>query len=214
MRRASYLLSSRGGRFLPPLLWMAVIALGSSSFLSGERTTVWLGSMLGHLGSVVSPAVLGVTHLGLRKLAHLIEFGILAVLWHRALGPSPHTSALVITLTAAYGGVDELRQALVPTRGPAVTDVMVDTLGGILGLAAWTEPGPLRARTLRGAACGTGFLTALALLGLAIDSALGRPVAAVGGAGLGLGAVTAGLARRAREARIRTARDRRNRTAP
>ena len=40
-------------------------------------------------------------------------------------------------------GVDELRQGLDPSRVPAVGDVVVDALGALLGLAAWTEPGRL-----------------------------------------------------------------------
>jgi hypothetical protein len=101
-------------------------------------------------------------------------------------------------LAAAYGGVDELRQGLDPSRVPAVTDVAVDALGAALGLAAWTEPGRLRTAALRLAAGGIALLAGLGVLGGTLDVALGRPAADGGVAALGLGLVAAGLARRAR----------------
>jgi VanZ family protein len=189
-------------RFLPPLLWMAVIALGSSSLFSGERTGSWLFTLLGHLSLAATPGMVSSTNIGLRKLGHLVEFGILAVLWYRALTPAPRATALALALTAGYGGFDELRQALVPSRDATLVDVAVDSLGGIVGLAAWTEAGPLRAATLRGAAWGTGLLCGLAGLGVAVDSALGRPVAVIGAAAIGLAVMTVGLTRLARDARV------------
>jgi hypothetical protein len=81
--------------------------------------------------------------------------------------------------------------------------VAVDALGAWLALAAWTGPGPLPTATLRVAAWGTGLLAGLAVLGIALDSMLGRPAADVGVAALGLTLVAAGLARLARHARSR-----------
>ena len=142
---------SRGpARFLPPLLWMGLIALGSSSLLSGGRTGRWMLALLGALAPWASAALLDAAHFGLRKVGHLVEFGVLAVLWYRALAPSPRAVPAAFVLAAAYGGLDELRQGLDPSRVPAVGDVVVDALGALLGLAAWTEPGRLRSGALRG----------------------------------------------------------------
>lgn len=190
-------------RFLAPLLWMGLIALGSSSLLSGDRTSRWMLTLLGHLAPWASPATIHATHFGLRKLGHLGEFGILAVLWHRALAPSPRAVMAAFLLAATYGGVDELRQGLDPSRVPALSDVAVDALGAWLALAAWTVPGPLLTATLRVAAWGTGLLAGLAVLGIGLDSTLGRPAADVGIAALGLTLVAAGLARLARHTRSR-----------
>jgi VanZ family protein len=185
-------------RFLPPLLWMGLIALGSSSFLSGDRTGRWMLALLGALAPWASAALLDAAHLGLRKVGHLVEFGVLAVLWYRALAPSPRAVTTAFVLAAAYGGLDELRQGLDPSRVPAVGDVVVDALGALLGLAAWTEPGRLRTGALRTAAWGVGLLAGLAGLGVALDATLGRPAADVGVGAFGLGLVAAGLARVAR----------------
>lgn len=182
-------------RFVPPLLWMGLIALGSSSLLSGGRTGRWMLALVGALAPWASAALLDAAHFGLRKVGHLVEFGVLAVLWYRALAPSPRAVTAAFVLAAAYGGLDELRQGLDPSRVPAVGDVAVDALGALLGLAAWTEPGRLRTGALRVAAWGVGLLAGLAGLGVALDAALGRPAADVCVGALGLGLVAAGLAR-------------------
>jgi hypothetical protein len=172
---------------------MGVIAVGSSDLLSGDRTGPWMIAMLGHLAPGASPGLLETAHIGLRKVGHLVEFGVLAILWFRSLAPSPRAVPLAFILATAYGGVDELRQGLVPSRVPAVSDVMVDSLGALLGLAAWTEPGSLPQVTMRVATWGVGCLAGLAVLGFALDSTLGRPAMDVGIAALGLGLVAGGL---------------------
>jgi VanZ family protein len=192
----------RGGvRFLPPLLWMSLIALGSSSILSGGRTGHWVVTLLGQLAPAAAPGLLAAVHLGIRKIGHLLEFGVLAVLWYRALAPAPRAAMAAFVLTVAYGGVDELRQGLDPSRVPAVSDVVVDALGAWIALAAWTQSDALRAATIRVAAWGVGILAGLGVLGTALDVALGRPAGDVAGAALVLGLLAVLLARRARLAR-------------
>ena len=71
-------------RFVPPILWMGLIGLGSSSLLSGSRTGHWMYSLFGQLGSWATPALFEAVHLAIRKIGHLLEFGVLAVLWYRA----------------------------------------------------------------------------------------------------------------------------------
>jgi len=190
-------------RFLPPLLWMGLITLGSSSLLSGDRTGPWVLAVLGPLMPWASPATLYGIHFGLRKLGHLTEFGILAVLWHRSLTPWPRAVTAAFVFATAYGGLDELRQGLEPSRVPSLADVVVDAVGAWLGLAAWTEAASLRARTLRAAAWGVGLVAGLAVLGVALDASLGRPAGDAGIAALGLSLVATGLARLARHARSR-----------
>jgi VanZ family protein len=181
-------------RFLPPILWMGVIAVGSSGLLSGDRTGPWVLAVLGHLAPGAGPGLLESAHIGLRKVGHLVEFGVLAILWYRALVPQAHAIPLAFILATAYAGVDEVHQALVPSRVPAVTDVMVDSLGALLGLALWTEPGSLPRVTMRVAAWGVGCLAGLAVVGVVLESVLGRPAMDVGIAALGLGLVAGGLA--------------------
>jgi hypothetical protein len=86
---------------------------------------------------------------------------------------------------------------------PAVTDVAIDTLGALLGLAAWEGAGPLAVGTLRVAAWGLGLAAGLGLLMVPLDLALGRPFAALALTALGVALVAGGLLRLARRAPVR-----------
>lgn len=70
----------------------------------------------------------------LRKLAHIIEYFILVFLLYRAFKGSFRLSSFYLAfwpslLTFLYAASDEAHQAFVPTRGPSITDVLVDSLG-------------------------------------------------------------------------------------
>ncbi len=74
-------------------------------------------------------------------LAHFAEFAILAALaywafrtWKEVLSPRALGSA-VVGFTVLYAISDEAHQAFTPGRSPSVVDLVVDTLGGIVGLA-------------------------------------------------------------------------------
>lgn len=81
--------------------------------------------------------------------AHLVLYGALAVLLYWALLASargeqaekrPFVAVLSLALTVLYGVSDELHQAFVPGRTASEADLLVDAIGGLLGLAvalAW-----------------------------------------------------------------------------
>jgi VanZ family protein len=182
---------------------MGLIALGSSSLLSSERRDPWVLELLRHLAPWASPAALAAANVALRKLGHLAEYGVLAVLWYRALAPAPRVGSVAFILAATYGGLDELWQGLNAGRSPAASDVAVDAGGALLALAAWRWPGSLGPATLGVAAWGLGVVAGLGCLLIALDLALGRPAADLGLATLGLGLTAAGLGSLARRARRR-----------
>ena len=78
------------------------------------------------------------TSLILRKAAHLTEFAVLAMILRALYGYNGGKPALSALCTAACcGAVDELIQ-IWSHRGSQVTDVLIDTLGAMLGLClAW-----------------------------------------------------------------------------
>ena len=107
-------LRSIASRFVPPLLLMAVI--------------FWLSAQPG-LNSG-----LGVWDTVLRKLAHMLEFGLLWFFWWRALGYGSPRTAIVITL--AYAASDELHQSFVADRVGSPVDWAIDAAGvGLAGAA-------------------------------------------------------------------------------
>jgi len=72
----------------------------------------------------------------IRKCAHFTEYFILSLLILRGIrGERREThlrwALVAIIVVAGYASLDELHQAFVPGRTPAVTDVLLDTTGGI-----------------------------------------------------------------------------------
>jgi VanZ family protein len=106
-------LGGRAGRWLPVVLWAALIfALSSVPSLSTG---------------------LGTWDLVLRKLAHATEFAVLGALVLRATG----SEAAAFGLGVAYAITDEIHQTFVPGREGAVVDVGIDALGVALGVVLW-----------------------------------------------------------------------------
>ena len=100
-------------RFAPPLALMALIF-----WLSDQPD---LGTGLG-----------GIDFL-LRKLAHMTEYGLLFVLWLRALGwERPWAAALI---AVGYAATDEWHQTMVDGRHGTPVDVAIDAAG--VAVAAW-----------------------------------------------------------------------------
>ena len=109
-------------RFAPPLLLMGLIF-----FLSAQPD---LNSGLGTWDTI------------LRKLAHMAEFGLLWLLWWRALGY--RGKALPALIAIAYAVIDELHQTTVEGRVGSPLDVLIDSAGvGLAILAARARSGSL-----------------------------------------------------------------------
>ena len=113
------------GRFGPPLALMAVIF-----FLSHQPN---LGTDLGVWDTI------------LRKGAHMVEFGLLWLLWWRALGYGDPRPPVAIALL--YAVTDELHQSFVDGRHGSPLDVAIDAAG--VGLAGLVVVALSRARASR-----------------------------------------------------------------
>ena len=116
------------GRYAPALALMGLIFL-----VSGQSSLPQVESDL----DVV-----------LRKVAHMVEFGLLWWLWVRALRPASDLrramlGALAITL--AYAVSDELHQHFVAGRHASALDVAIDAAGIGVAVALWL-PRASRAR--------------------------------------------------------------------
>lgn len=78
----------------------------------------------------------------MKKLGHVTEFAVLAVVIHRAWtqgGIRPASPVLAWLLSVAYALSDEYHQVYVPGRHGNPWDVAVDAFGAVIGLAlfAW-----------------------------------------------------------------------------
>ncbi|MBI4012460.1 MAG: VanZ family protein [Candidatus Rokubacteria bacterium] len=182
-------------RFLPPLAWMAVIALFSSSLFAADQTGSWILPALGRLLPWAGPGLLHALHGALRKLGHVVEYGILAALWLRALGPAPGAAVWAVGLSALYAALDEAHQGLVPNRTASPLDVALDTAGAFVAVAWLHGRGRIGVAGVRLVRWAAGLVAAGSLLAAAIDWALGLAAWDLALAALGAAAVAWGLAR-------------------
>jgi VanZ family protein len=136
----SFRFKSRLWRYGPPVVWAALIFIGSSNLLSASHTSAFLVRPLHYLFPGASDATLGAIHFAIRKGGHLTEYFILAVLAARAFRTSSReflrTRWFLVTLVMiiAYSLFDEFRQSFVPTRTASIFDSMIDSVGGLIGL--------------------------------------------------------------------------------
>ena len=128
--------------WIPVLLWIGVIAfLGSPSFALDE-TSRFIGPLLRWLFHDWSDGRIATLHGAIRKLAHMAEYAVAAILTFRALwqtrGPLSRIQAALPTLAllALVALADEGRQARGTARTGSGYDVLLDLAGGVAGLVA------------------------------------------------------------------------------
>ncbi len=110
-------------RQFPPLVWSFLIFLGSSlpAAQVSENQAI---NLLAH------------------KIAHLLEYGVLYLLYYRSqvddlwhVKKSRILKALLFVVL--FGAFDEYHQSFVPGRQSRVADVLTDFMGGLGGLILW-----------------------------------------------------------------------------
>ena len=128
--------------WLPVLVWLGLIFIGSTDVLSAEHTSRFLVPFLRWLDPQISPAALNSIQLMIRKLGHLTEYAILAILLWRALRGAvvwKSTTLILFAISligcAVFAVSDEFHQSFVPSRTSSGKDVMIDICGATIGLA-------------------------------------------------------------------------------
>jgi VanZ family protein len=127
--------------WLPSLIWLAVIFLGSTDLMSTEHTSRFIVPFLRWLRPEISPETIASIQFVVRKFAHLGEYTILALLLFRAVicGTNLKRSMGILYVSVWIACVfvattDEFHQSFVESRSASVRDVMVDSSGAIFGL--------------------------------------------------------------------------------
>jgi len=127
--------------WLPLLIWLCVIFVGSTDVLSAEHTSRFIVPILLWLKPGMRPQTILSILVIMRKSAHVAEYTILALLLWRALRSVP---VLRTKMSIVFGAVllacvvfavsDEFHQTFVKSRTPSVRDVLLDVTGALLGL--------------------------------------------------------------------------------
>jgi VanZ family protein len=123
--------------------WMVMIFTASADSDSFRHSSIYFEPFVRWLFPQLSAEHVGLLHHLFRKTCHLTEYAILAVLCRDAIRASTKNifpawrwdeAGFALAITFAYAASDELHQVFVATRTAQVSDVMVDTTGGALGL--------------------------------------------------------------------------------
>jgi VanZ family protein len=127
--------------WLPVMVWVGVIFLGSTDLMSAEHTSRFIVPFLRWLKPDISVETLSSIHFIVRKCTHVGEYAILALLLLRAAIlmtnskrsiPILYLSVLSVSLIVA--ATDEFHQTFVGSRGASLQDIMIDGTGAVLGL--------------------------------------------------------------------------------
>jgi VanZ family protein len=121
--------------WLPVLLWMVFIFIGSTDLMSAEHTSRFIGPILRWLSPDVSDATITSVQLVVRKCAHLTEYAILGALLYRALRRHrARVFGVAFLIAASYAALDEFHQSFVTTRTASPWDSAIDCIGALIGI--------------------------------------------------------------------------------
>ena len=124
----------------PAAVWVGVIAVESTDYLSSDNTSSVLYSVLTRLFGEINLYDFLVWHFYLRKAGHFIGYGILCLLMVRgwratlAVGRVWLVPLLALIATALVASLDEWHQTFIPSRSGTVRDVVLDSVGGLIFL--------------------------------------------------------------------------------
>ena len=144
MRGANLRLNSRQREVLKAwiaaILWLIVIAIESTAWLSSHNTSRILYPLL-HFLFGVDPVRFETWHFYIRKTGHVIGYGILSTLlfraWRTTLPALDNVkwklrwARIAVLGTAFVATLDEWHQSYIPSRTGRWQDVVLDTCAGI-----------------------------------------------------------------------------------
>jgi VanZ family protein len=123
------------------LLWLGVIRIESTNYLSSANTSRFLYPVL-HFLFGVDPFSFVTWHFFLRKSGHVFGYGMLSWLLFRALRVTALSSRdpnwsmvwslLAVAGTAFVASLDEWHQSFLPSRTGTVRDVLLDTTAALV----------------------------------------------------------------------------------
>lgn len=131
---------SRLRRYLPLLIWMAVIFFASTGEFSATNTNAFIQPLLRWLFPHITDERIALFHLLLRKCGHFSEYAILGLLAAHAFMASSHASLrrqwflVALSLICLYALTDEYHQSFVASRTASIYDSLIDMSGGITAL--------------------------------------------------------------------------------
>ena len=123
------------------ILWLILIAIESSPWLSAQNTGHVLYQLLASFFGPVNASGVSVANIVLRKVGHVTGYSILSWLlfraWRATLGSyravawALSWSVIAFFMTAAVASLDEWHQTFLPSRTGAIHDVYLDSASAL-----------------------------------------------------------------------------------
>ena len=114
------------------ILWMIFIFVMSS--FDATSSSNQSNFIVDIITSIINIKDIGLLSLIIRKLAHFIEYFILGILVINFITRYDKKIIIAILLCIIYATSDEIHQIFVPGRSCQITDIMIDSLGSIMGI--------------------------------------------------------------------------------
>ena len=114
------------------ILWMIFIFIMSS--FDATSSSNQSNFIVDIITSIINIKDIGLLSLIIRKLAHFIEYFILGILVINFITRYDKKIIIAILLCIIYATSDEIHQIFVPGRSCQITDIMIDSLGSIMGI--------------------------------------------------------------------------------
>lgn len=114
------------------ILWMIFIFVMSS--FDATSSSNQSNFIVDIITSIINIKDIGLLSLIIRKLAHFIEYFILGVLVINFITRYDKKIIIAILLCIIYATSDEIHQIFVPGRSCQIIDIMIDSLGSIMGI--------------------------------------------------------------------------------
>ena len=146
-------MSRRLEYWVPAILVALLISLFSTQYFSSEHTARIIYPLLRWIFPAASPRWLHEAHVVIRKLAHVLEFGVFSVTVFRGVrGGRPgwrlDWAVTTFFIALAFAALDEWHQSFVAVRHASIRDVAIDTLGAVLAqILVWAYANWRRAFT-------------------------------------------------------------------
>lgn len=114
------------------ILWMIFIFVMSS--FDATSSSNQSNFIVDIITSIINIKNIGLLSLIIRKLAHFIEYFILGILVINFITRYDKKIIIAILLCIIYATSDEIHQIFVPGRSCQIIDIMIDSLGSIMGI--------------------------------------------------------------------------------
>lgn len=130
-------MASRLKYWIPAIIVAILISVFSTHYFSGEETARVIIPILHRIFPFATDRELRLMHIGIRKLAHITEFGVFSIAVFRGVraersGWNLRWAIITLVIAVCYAGLDEWHQSFVPLREARVRDVLIDATGAFL----------------------------------------------------------------------------------